>query len=218
MRENCMMETLEQFISKREDADAFLHDLNKQELKKLVKDLANDVHHKKEKLSVVQRQIQTFQSDMEKRVTEKEGWVLLAAQIVDLEPALRKEQETMQRLCVQTQELQRHCQNSSGSRDQDDSELEEEWEGKLASLHQEKTLLQEKKDHLTRELETTQDTLSETQLKNRSAEEDLLRLQKETSDADSGRFLQREEADRLLDKYVQQLGLLETINEERKKK
>ncbi|XP_053899206.1 uncharacterized protein LOC128845040 isoform X2 [Malaclemys terrapin pileata] len=150
------------------DEDDLLSDLSSGDLEMLLSFLVGKVHEIEVRVSTEKDEIMRLETERAQYVTERDNCLSLAAQIVHLHPVLEEEFKTREQLQVVAAELKRLKKDiaQDTSEQPDAAKLEQliaESETMITSLHQKQRMFKSEKIHLTKVLETTQNTLSEAQ-------------------------------------------------------
>ncbi|XP_077686187.1 uncharacterized protein LOC144272167 [Eretmochelys imbricata] len=198
------------------DEDDLLSDLSSGDLEMLLSLLLGKVHESEVRVSTEKDEIMRLETEIAQYVTERENCLSLAAQIVHLHPVLEEEFKTREQLQTVAAELKRLKKDiaQDTSEQPDAAKLEQliaESETMITSLHQKQRMVKSERVHLTKVLETTQNTLSEAQAESHAADQELLRLQKECTEQANVKSLGDNEADRQLDACIRQLGVLNLL-------
>ncbi|XP_030065523.1 uncharacterized protein LOC115474267 [Microcaecilia unicolor] len=208
------MEKLEAFLTLEGEA---ISDLSTPELEELLQLLSEKVHEDKATLCSLKNELLKLEKDVTQRAAERQFYVLLAAQLTDLDQTLREEHgtsEQLRELLEELERLQRGCLQDDKCQAGKEADELQELEATLAPLQQRKDVLRGEKEDLLKSLEAYRAELAEIQAQQSSADEELLGLQREQSERESDTS-QKRAADILLDDCIRQLGVLKIFTEKK---
>lgn len=214
------MDVLEQILTGDEECQ---FSVCTAELEAMVKLLTDEVELERCRLRRNQAELLSLETETSQRSSERDLYLSQTALTVNLSQRLVEEAETKERLERVSQELNKINKTpDTGSSETSAADmlekLEADTENAIASLKQKEDQLLQQKEKLLESMAMANNALSEGQLKEKRAQEELCDALRVYSDQGSSRCQQKSEADALLDACVKEMGLLQLLNSRKKEK
>ncbi|KAM8934049.1 uncharacterized protein RCH25_004425 [Pelodytes ibericus] len=206
------MDVLDQFLS---EDDEKLFSCTSADLEDAVQVLTNKVLAEMALLEKTKAELVTLEAETKQRSAERESYVSLAAQTVELEGALTEEAKTKEQLRTVSQALEQFSKDagtdsSNSSGENMFSKLKADTDRAIASLSQRSKQLLEEKEELIKLMEIAQSALARAHQEEQEAEKEQPDVQGSSAQG-SARGPQKSEADNVLDTCIKELGLLHIL-------
>uniref|UniRef100_A0A8C5QR09 Uncharacterized protein n=1 Tax=Leptobrachium leishanense TaxID=445787 RepID=A0A8C5QR09_9ANUR len=209
------MEVLEQILTGDEES---VFSVSSAELEATVNLLSNEVEAERSRLQTNQADLLSLEADTAQRSSERELYASQMVTAVGLIQRLVEEAETKEQLDLVSQELRQSSKMSDTGRRSETSsadilqKLDADTETAITSLKEKERQLSEQKAKLLVLMELAQNALTEIQLKEQRAQEELCEALRASSAQGSSRCQQQSQADALLDSCIKELGLLQLLS------